>query len=75
MGEDMTSDFKDKLWCDLKTDQERADFIRSGRALETGIIAQAIVEDVATAFEFRAGHLVAPNPPGYGTYFYGIMGI
>ena len=28
-----------KLWCDLKTDKERADFIRSGRAHEMGVIA------------------------------------
>ncbi len=49
------SDSKDKrLWCDLKTDQEKADFLRSGRAWDTGIIAHAIVEEVADAFEFRA---------------------
>lgn len=39
------------LWCDLKTNQEKADFLRSGRAVETGIIAPAIVEDIARAFE------------------------
>jgi len=42
---------KNKLWCDLKTDQERVEFLRSGRAWETGIIAKSIVEDVAQAFE------------------------
>lgn len=42
---------KNKLWCDLKTDKERVEFLRSGRAHETGIIAKAIVEDVAQAFE------------------------
>jgi hypothetical protein len=40
-----------KLWCDCKTNQEKLDFLRSGRAVETGIIAPAIVEDVAKAFE------------------------
>ncbi len=42
---------KNKLWCDLKTDEERVEFLRSGRAWETGIIAKSIVEDVARAFE------------------------
>ena len=45
-----------KLWCDLKTDHERAEFLRSGMAWETGIIAKAIEIDVAEAFEFRAKH-------------------
>ena len=43
-----------KLWCDLKNDKERADFIRSGRAWETGIIAKEIEKDVAEVFEFKA---------------------
>jgi hypothetical protein len=42
---------KNKLWCDLKTDNEKVEFLRSGRAWETGIIAKSIVEDVAQAFE------------------------
>ncbi len=42
---------KNKLWCDLKTNKERVDFLRSGRAWETGILAKAIVEDIAQAFE------------------------
>lgn len=42
-----------KLWCDLKTDEERVKFLRSGRAWKTGIIAESMVEDVAKAFEFR----------------------
>ncbi len=43
-----------KLWSDLKTDKERVEFLRSGRAWETGIIAKAIEKEVADAFEFRA---------------------
>lgn len=42
-----------KLWGDLTTDADRVDFLRSGRAWKTGIIAESIVEDVAYAFEFR----------------------
>ena len=42
---------KNKLWCDLKTDSEKVEFLRSGRAFETGIIAKSIVEEVAQAFE------------------------
>lgn len=46
-----------KLWSDMTNDKERVDFLRSGRAVETGIIAQAIVEEVAEAFAFRASLL------------------
>jgi len=45
---------KTKLWCDMKTDAERVAFLKSGRAVETGIIAQAIVDDVAQVFAFRS---------------------
>ena len=38
----------------MKTDSERVAFLRAGRAVETGIIAQAIIEDVAEAFDFRS---------------------
>ena len=41
------------LWCDLKTDLERIEFLRSGQAFKTGIIAESITEEVAKAFEFR----------------------
>jgi len=44
----------DKLWCDLKTDEDKAKFLRSGEAWDTGIIAKALVNEVAEAFEFRA---------------------
>lgn len=46
----------EKLWCDLKTDKEKADYLRSGKAWEHGIIAPAIVKEVAEAFEFRSKH-------------------
>jgi hypothetical protein len=42
---------EEKLWCDLKTPQEKAEYIRSGRAWEKGLIAPAIVDEVAAAFE------------------------
>lgn len=47
-----------KLWCDLKDDFERVEFLRSGRAWETGIIAKALQGEVADAFEYRAKNLV-----------------
>lgn len=43
-----------KLWCDLKTSKEKAEFLRSGRAWDTGIIAASIAEEVATAFDIVA---------------------
>lgn len=40
----------DKLFADLKTDLEKANFFLSGRGYETGVIAQAIQNDVAMAY-------------------------
>ena len=54
---------KNKLWCDLKTDQERIKFLRSGRAWETGIIARSITEDVAQAFSRPKGIRNRDNAP------------
>ena len=41
------------LWCDLQTDEERIEFLESGRACVTGIIASSLVEDVAHAFRCK----------------------
>lgn len=38
------------LFCDLKTDEEKSTFFLSGRGYETGVIAQAIQNDVAMAY-------------------------
>lgn len=40
----------DRLYCECKTDEERADFFASGRAHETGIVAASVAMDVARAF-------------------------
>lgn len=40
----------DKLFCDLKTDEEKAAFFLSGRGYETGVISQAIQNDVAMVY-------------------------
>ncbi len=47
-----------KLWCELKTDLEKAQFIESGRAVETGVIAPAIAEDIARVYR-KSGESVA----------------
>ena len=39
-----------QLFCDCKTDEEKANFFLSGRAVETGIVASAISNDVAMAY-------------------------
>jgi len=39
------------LWCDLKNNAQRVEFLRSGRAHETGIINQSIVDEIADAYE------------------------
>jgi hypothetical protein len=45
---------KNKLWCDLNTPKEKAEYIRSGMAWQKGIIAYAITNDVARAFDALA---------------------
>lgn len=42
---------KNKLWCDLKTIEEKIEFLKNGRAVETGIIAPAIVNDIILMLE------------------------
>ena len=42
-----------KLWCDLKTDRERAQYFRSGDAWKAGIIARAIEKETADAFYYK----------------------
>lgn len=39
-----------KLFCDLKTDEEKSNFFLSGKGYETGVIAAAIQNDVALAY-------------------------
>lgn len=39
-----------QLFCDCKTDDEKSAFFLSGRAVETGVIAQAISNDVSMAY-------------------------
>jgi len=43
-------DLSNLLWCDLQTDRERLEFIQSGRAVDTGIIAQAMVTDLVEVY-------------------------
>lgn len=42
------------LWVDCETDDERFRFLLTGRASETGIIAKAIQNEVALAFDYRS---------------------
>lgn len=44
---------EEKLWADLKNDGERIEFLRSGRAVETGIVAAALVPELIQVFGFR----------------------
>ena len=43
-------DLSNLLWGDLQTDRERLEFIESGRAVDTGILAQAMVEDLVEVY-------------------------
>ena len=39
-----------RLFCDCKTDEEKSNFFLSGMAVETGVIAPAISNEVAMAY-------------------------
>ena len=43
-----------RIYADCKTDLERSEFFRSGRAWKTGIVAKAIQDDIADAFYAKA---------------------
>ena len=49
----MKRELKNALWSDMETDEERVEFLRSGRAWKTGVISQSLINDVADAFEYR----------------------
>jgi hypothetical protein len=46
----MKRPMKTALWCDCENDHERAEFIKSGRAVATGVMAPAVQQDVEQAF-------------------------
>lgn len=39
------------LFCDCETDAERAEFFACGRAVETGVVAPAIAQQIADVYE------------------------
>ena len=49
-----------RLFCDCKTDEEKSNFFLSGRAVETGVIAPAISNEVAMAY-YRCAQLKKEN--------------
>lgn len=46
-------DLSKLLWCELSTDEERVFYLQKGFAVNTGIVAQSIVNDLIDVFEFR----------------------
>ena len=50
----MKQKLSEALWSDCETDEDRFDFLVSGRAWSTGIIAQSIQNEVAMAYQYRA---------------------
>lgn len=40
-----------RLWCDLKTNEERIAFLESGEACDTGIIAPVMVGEIITLYK------------------------
>lgn len=50
----MKRPMKTALWCDCETDEERAEFFRSGRAWLAGNTTLLVCEPIADAFEDAA---------------------
>lgn len=42
-----------KMWADFKSDFERIEFLKSGEAVNTGIVAPSLVEELIKVFTFR----------------------
>ncbi len=38
--------YTDKLWCDMKTIDQKIGFLESGRAHETGVIAKSLIPEL-----------------------------
>ena len=49
----MKSRLSDLLWCDLQTDEEKVEFLESGRAYDTGVIAPSLVGDFVHALRCK----------------------
>ena len=45
------TNLKTALWCDLTTDAERSAWLLLGRGYETGVVAKAMQNDLARAYE------------------------
>lgn len=45
-----------KLWNDLKTDQEKADYFRSEQTWREGLLSKTMAKKIADAFQFRANY-------------------
>ena len=61
-------EMKDKLWCDLRSTEEKIEFLRSGRAVDTGIMSASIAKDILRAYE-RIAELEAPGQNAVGAVF------
>lgn len=63
----MSNTYEGMVWADCTNDLERAEFIESGRAYETGVMAPSIGAEVANAFRFRHDKTKAQGKPGEKT--------
>jgi hypothetical protein len=45
------TNLKNSLWCDLTTDAERSAWLLLGRGYETGVVAKAMQNDLARAYQ------------------------
>jgi hypothetical protein len=54
------TDLKTALWCDLTTDAERSTWLLLGRGYETGVVAKAMQNDFARAYQRLAQPVSEP---------------
>ena len=58
------TDLKTALWCDLTTDAERSAWLLLGRGYETGVVAKAMQNDLARAYQ-RLGTIMSGDHNQY----------
>lgn len=54
---------KNKLWCDLTTNEERSAWLLAGRGYETGVVSAAVQNDLSLAYAKLARYEAADAAP------------
>lgn len=63
-------DLSKLLWCDLKNDDERIEFLLSGRAYDTGIISPDMIPVVVDLLKYRQNTKKLERTKTNKSYYY-----